>query len=168
MSETCRSYEDEMNIDCTALDVEWLGQPRLMMKYGRLLAEARRALDDAKEFLDYTRAQLDNKIRQDPESYDLTKATDTAVAAAILLQEEYKEASGTFIQAKFDVELLSTATRAVDGRKTALENLVRLHGMSYFAGPSVPRDLAAEREKHTQQINQDANKRVRITRRRTE
>ena len=168
MSENCRSYEDEMSIDCSALDVEWLEQPRLMMKYGRLLAEARRAQDDAKEFLDYTKARLDNEIRQDPENYGLAKATEAAVAGAILLQDEYKEAVNALIQAKFDTELLSTAVRAVDSRKSALENLVRLHGMSYFAGPAVPRDLAAEREKHTQQQNQESNQRVRISRRRKE
>ena len=163
-----RSYEEEMGIDCSALDVEWLEQPRLMMKYGRQLADARRAQDDAKEFLDYTKAKLDNEIRQDPDSYGLAKATETAVAGAILLQDEYREASSALIQAKYDTELLSTAVRAVDSRKTALENLVRLHGMSYFAGPAVPRDLAAEREKHTEKLNQDANQRVRIARRRKE
>ena len=168
MSETCRSYEEEMGIDCTALDVEWLEQPRLMMKYGRLLAEARKAQDDAKEFLDYTKARLDNEIRQDPDSYGLAKATESSIAGAILLQEEYKEASAALTEAKYRTELLSTAVRAVDSRKTALENLVRLHGMSYFAGPAVPRDLAAEREKHTQQLNQESNQRVRIARRRKE
>lgn len=169
MNQDCvRSYEEEMGIDCSALDVEWLEQPRLMMKYGRSLAEARRAQDDAKEFLDFTRAKLDNEIRQDPDSYGLAKATEAAVAGAILLQDEYKEASSALIRAKYDTELLSTAVRAVDSRKTALENLVRLHGMSYFAGPAVPRDLAAEREKHAKKLNQDANQRIRIAKRRKE
>ena len=36
---------------------------------------------------------------------------------------------------------------AIDQKKSALENLVKLHGQMYFAGPSIPRDLDKEWEK---------------------
>jgi hypothetical protein len=39
----------------------------------------------------------------------------------------------------------STVVRAIDQKKTALENLVKLLGASYFAGPKAPRDLTQER-----------------------
>ena len=41
-------------------------------------------------------------------------------------------------------------------QKTALENLVKLHGQQYFAGPSVPRDLSKEWERHERQKSVDA------------
>ena len=35
-------YETDMQIDETALDVEWLDQAELAMKYGRIYAECKR------------------------------------------------------------------------------------------------------------------------------
>ena len=46
-------------------------------------------------------------------------------------------------------------------RKAALENLVQLHGQSYFAGPSVARNLQKERERKIEKRKQ-ANTRIRI------
>jgi hypothetical protein len=34
----------------------------------------------------------------------------------------------------------------MEQRKDALENMVRLHGQQYFAGPRIPRNLTEERQ----------------------
>lgn len=137
-------YEKDVNIDPNSLDVEWLEQPNLMLKYGRIAAQTKLDMDKAKEKLEVVKAELDKDIRLNPEKYDIAKLTESVVASTILLQPEYKEASEAYIEATYEFNMARYAVQAISDRKDALENLVKLHGMQYFAGPSVPRDLSKE------------------------
>ena len=141
------NFEKDVNIDETILDVEWLEQPSLMLKYGKLVVEARKEYDLAKENLDVVKAELDKEIRSNPEKFELAKATESAILSAILTHPRYKEASERLIEAKYNLSMYQTAANAIDAKKSALENLVKLHGQQYFAGPKVPHDLSAERQK---------------------
>lgn len=141
------NYEDDIKIDETALDVEWLEQPSLMMKYAQLAAEMRSEMDKAKEALELVKSELDKDIRSNPEKYGLEKITDKVVENTIPTQNDYRRASKRYLDAKFNSDIAFGAVKAVDARKDALENLVRLHGQQYFAGPKVPRDLSSETER---------------------
>ncbi len=140
------NYEDDLKIDETALDIEWLDQPTLMFKYGKLLAYARMEADLSKENLNLVKAELDKDIRTNPEMYAIDKITEAAIQNTILTQSKYKKAYQRYIDASFEVNILQSAVSAVDQRKTALENMVRLHGQQYFAGPRIPRDLSEMRQ----------------------
>ena len=157
-------YEKDISIDETALDVEWLDQPRLMLKYAQHAARCKAELDRAKEALEVVKAELDRAIRQDPAKYEVKKVTESAIQSAILVQPQYQQASKDYADSKYEYEMAVAAVRAIDQKKTALENLVKLHGMSYFAGPQVPRDLSLEWQKRQGQT--EANKKVRIKRNR--
>ena len=160
------NYEQDVSIDETALDVEWLQQANLMYQYARYHAETKKAVDEAKERLDFIKAKLEMDIRANPETYGLSKVTESAVASAILLQPEYQEASKKYIEARYENDVASAAVRAIDQKKTALENLVKLLSVSYFAGPSVPRDLSLEWGEHIKRGEQkEHNKHVKIRRR---
>ena len=161
------NYEKDILIDETALDVEWLEQPRLMMKYTRYAADTRQEMDLARENLDLVRAELDKKIRNDPDRYDLVKITEGAVTNTIIAQPAYKDAMERFLVTKYEYEVAQGAVRAFDQRKSALENLVRLHGQQYFAGPSVPRDLSKEWEQREKErrINQSIGSKIKRTKR---
>lgn len=143
------SYEDDMHIDENALDVEFLEQPTLMARYARLLAEARRDRDLAKEALDLTKAEINLDIRDNPDKYNLTKITVDAVEACVLMEDSYKEAVKEYNDANYEVNVLQGVVNAVEHRKSALENLVKLHGQQYFAGPKIPHDLTELREQRT-------------------
>jgi hypothetical protein len=119
-------------------------------------------MDHAKEDLDVVKAQLDRDIRAFPDNYGLGKLTETIVSNTIIIQPEYKDAIDQFLNAKYEYDMAMAAVRAIDQKKTALENLVRLHGQQYFAGPSVPRDLTKEWEKTESQ--KQTNKKVSIRR----
>ena len=149
------NYEDDIRIDESSLDVEWLEQPRLMMKYTRHAVDMRQVMDLARENLDLCKAELDKEIRNDPESFGLAKITEGAINNTIIAQQEYKTASKQYLDAKYEYEVAQGAVRAFDQRKSALENLVRLHGQQYFAGPSIPRDLNEEVEKRKHQVNKN-------------
>jgi hypothetical protein len=161
------SYEDDVVIDETALDVEWLDQSRRMGNYCRIAAEARRTMDLAEENLDFVRATIERAIRLDPTKYGVVPGargiTEDSIKAAVKVHDEYQVASRAHIDAKYEHEVAVGAVRAFDHRKSALEKLVTLHGQNYFAGPSVPHDLSAERAKR----DQAAQRNVRIAGRET-
>ena len=156
-------YEQDTTIDPDALDTEWLEQPRLMMRYSKFLANARRELEQAKERLDIVRAELDKEIRTDPEKFGIVKVTEGAINSTILTDTRFQNGQKELNDAQYEVNMAQGAVRAVEGKKDALENLVRLHGQQYFAGPRVPRDLSKEWEQKQQQ--ESANKKVKIKRR---
>jgi len=160
------NYERDVSIDETALDVEWLQQAGLMYKYARYQAETKKVMDEAKERLDFIKAKLEMDIRTNPESYGLSKVTESAIASTILLQSEYQDAAKKYVEAKYENDVAVAAVRAIDQKKTALENLVKLLSVSYFAGPSAPRDLSLEwNERIEKKEQKELNKNVKIKRR---
>lgn len=154
-------YERDVGIDEQALDIEWLQQASLMYRYAKHQAQTRKAMDEAKERLDYVRASLEMDIRANPDKYGLSKVTEAAIASTILLQGGYQGASKAYINAKYENEIAGATVRAIDQKKTALENMVRLLAASYFAGPQAPRDLRVEWGEYIKkQGNRDANTKV--------
>lgn len=153
-------YETDISIDDSALDVEWLQQPILMMKYAQLEAQAQQEYEDAQVAYNITKAEIDRDIRDNPENYDLPKTTEGAIQAALRTTDRYKKAKKELNEAQYNWNMAQAAVRAMYGKKDALENLVRLHGQQYFAGPQVPRDLSKEWEQKQKQVS--SNKKVKI------
>lgn len=85
----------------------------------------------------------------------MVKITETTVKNAVTSDREVQKARSAIIEAKHEVDVLSAAVSALDQRKRALENLVTLHGQSYFSTPSVrnlepqARTAAAEKIEET-------------------
>jgi hypothetical protein len=155
------NYEDDVKIDETALDIECLEQPNLMLKYARHSARMIIALDQAKQDLDITKAEVDKEIREDPEAYGVKKVTEGSIQSAILTEDRYKEAFQKYLDAKFEAEMAKGAVRAFEQRKDMLEALIKLHGQQYFAGPRVPRDLSAQRNLQSKKVDQGIGSRLR-------
>lgn len=153
-------YQSELRIDCDNLDVEFLLQSQLFMKYAEACADARFVMDKAKEVLDIVKAEIDADIRSNPGKYDIgdKKITETFVSGLVLRQERYHETAMRYIEARHEYEILSAAVEAFQQRKSALENLVRLHGQSYFAGPSEPRNLPMEYVKRLTSMKRDISR----------
>jgi hypothetical protein len=145
------SYEDDIDIDETAIDVEWLDQAKLMREYCRIEAEAGRTMDLAKENVDFVWATIERVIRATPAQYGVTPGsrgiTEDSIKAAIQIHPQYQAAVRAHIDAKYEYGVAKGTVRAFDHRKSSLERLVQLHGQSYFSGPSVPRNLREERER---------------------
>lgn len=133
-----REQEDDFsffNIDPNNLDKEWIEQPGLFFTWASKLADARRDHEDAKSELDVVRAELSRDIREDPETYGITKLTEAVVALVIPEQQEYIDAAKALSKARHRQDIYQAAVNALDHRKRALENLVDLHGQNYFAKP---------------------------------
>lgn len=137
------TYEQELTIDTEALDVEWLEQPKLFMKYSRKKARALLDAKKAQERLKTVRSELVMDAHSGAMGKDV-KVTKDSVDAWVRSQSEYVEAKEEQIQMEFEADIYDAAVFAFHQRKAALENLVTLHGQQYFAGPHVPRNLSEE------------------------
>lgn len=155
------NYEKDMKIDEDALDIEWLEQPSLMLKYIKLQTQLQKEEELAKEKFELLKAELDKKIRSNPEKFELAKITDSVVQYTILLQNDYTNANIIYIDAKFENNVAKGAVRAMDIRKQSLENLVKLHGQGYFAGPKIPRNLTWEREERQKRVDKNVSEKLR-------
>ena len=155
-------YEHDVKIDPDALDIEWLNQAELMRKYSTYAAYAKQSVDEAKERLDVGKAKIEMDVRSDPAAYGLSKPTEAGIQSTILLQEGYQNLVHEYNEAKYEYEIALAGVRAIDQKKTALENLVKLLAASYFAGPQSPRDL---RKEHLEELDRKRkNTKVKISR----
>ena len=161
------NYEKDMRIDCSQLDIEWLEQSRLTLMYTKHQAQTQKEEEVAKEDLEFVSAELDKEIRNNPAKFKIEKITESVIRNTILLSEEYKKVNVEYTASKFENNIAKGACRAIDTKKVALENLVRLNGQQYFAGPRSPRDISQEWEKHEKQKNTDSKVGKRLNRTRT-
>ena len=159
------NYELDIEIDDSALDVEWLHQPALALKYGVYLAECRQTLQQAEETVKLIRAELIKKANDDSDRYlgKGVKPTGANIESYYRNHRRHKEAKEEWVKAQFEVNVAEVAYKEIStARKAALQNLVELHGQNYFAGPSVPRDLTYENLQKEKQ--KSSNKKIRMTR----
>jgi hypothetical protein len=141
-------YINDVSIDTSALDVEWLAQPQLMMEYGQIQADARKEMDEAKESVLVTYSRIEKKIRLDPAAYGLgDKVTEASIRSTIITLKEHREAQSKVINAQHEYSAAQAAVIALEHKKQALENLGRLLGLQYFSGPKIPYDLGREHRK---------------------
>ena len=136
-------YDKDLSIDPQALDVEWLKQPRLYMRYAEQLVDAKDRRDRLAQRLDVTKADADTKARQVLAATD-AKVTVDMVRAQVMKDADVQSDTDDLLKAEHEVGILQAAVKAFDMRKDALENMVRLHGQMYFAGPTVPRNIGDE------------------------
>jgi len=138
-----------MYIDENALDIEWLDQASLAMKYGKYWARCREVLTRAEENIKVIKAQLVQDIYHNPDEClgKGNKPTAINIEAYYRTHEDHIKAKEEWVQAQYEFNMAEVAKWEISNtRRLALENLVRLHGQQYFAGPSVPHDLAEIRE----------------------
>lgn len=141
------TFKDELAIDPNALDVECIEQPEKFFRVAEQAAEAKREVDRCKLALEVTEAELDNDIRANPAKYGISKVTENSLKAALKVTEAYQKAAEALSNAKYENDMLQSATSAWDQRKRMLENLVDLFGKQYFAGPVIPRNIVDEMDK---------------------
>jgi len=134
-------YADLIRIDPDALDVEWVEQPGRFLHLAEQLAHARKSLETAEQNYEVQEAKVAKSIREEATG---KRMTEGAIKEHLARSPKLTEAKNEIIQTRYEMEILAAAVRAMDVRKQALENLVRLQGQAYFAGPKEPRDLSLE------------------------
>jgi len=130
-------YEKDLSIDPNYLDAEFLNHSIRFMKYAQESAKANKAAKIAEENVKTVRSIIINEAKKSDVKY-----TESTLEAHYRTHDDYIKAKDEWIEATFYADLCTNAVFAMQARKTALENLVRLHGQEYFSNPQEPRDLA--------------------------
>lgn len=159
-------YESDMHIDEDALEQEWLDQAELAKKYGRYWSKCRKKFTLTEELIKVVRAELIKEVNDDPEKClgEDTKPTGPNVEAYYRTHKRHKDAKAAWVKAQFKANNAEIAYKEVSfARKAALENLVKLHGQEYFAGPSMPRNISEEREKRRKKVQSKVGSNIKRT-----
>jgi hypothetical protein len=129
--------ESIVSIDESQLDKEWLNQPGKMEDHCKALAGAKEILAHRKAKLSVIEAEVEFIIRANPKKFIKGSTTERTVKAATLLHPRYQKGQRRVIVSQKNVDMIQATVTALDHRKKALENLVTLHGQSYFSTPRV-------------------------------
>lgn len=133
-------FKEDITISKSNLDDEWLMQPELVYDYCTQLADAKLELEEAKVELDVVKADLEVDIRNNPHDHEIPKATESSIKAIVARHPDVKEAQQRLNEAKHSVAIIDSAVEALNHKRAALENLVKLFGQSYFAMPEATAD----------------------------
>jgi len=150
-----------LDIDKFNLDTEWIEQPKLYMRYVEKTADAREELDILKDQLSVARAELSLAIRKSPVKYlgDI-KVTEGSIAACFDTNKGLQKLNKAIIEKKHEIEVFAGMLTSLEQRKRGLENLVELHGRSYFAEPRAKGKVGeAITEKRTRSVYRKGVKR---------
>jgi len=135
--------EEDFAIDKYNLDEAWVSQPDTYRRYAEALADAKQDFELVKNELRLARADVEMRIRVDPEEFGLSKLTEGSVKVAVEQDSAVSKAELAVIDAKHKVNMLEASVAALDHRKRALSDLVSLHLADYFSKP-VPREGSQE------------------------
>jgi hypothetical protein len=135
-----------LEIDLLHLEQEWANQPLLYFRFAKKLSVARLKLDRAKDNLKLQEATIQKDIRENPDKYSIPKTTEGAIEKWTLLQPEYQDAVEEYNEKKYRVDLLEAMCDAIETRKWALENEVKLFGSGYWAKPRADENTREEIE----------------------
>ena len=153
--------ERDFQIDVNRLDEEWIRQPDLYRRYAVAAADAKQAHEEVKNDLSVIRADVEQQVRRNPDEFKLSKVTEGAIKTAIDLDEKVREAEEAVIGARHDMDVMQAAVGALDHRKAALGDLVRLFLADYFSKPQVDegsRDAVDDMEKKLTRKSQRRNR----------
>lgn len=128
-------YEDVLAMDPDALDEEWLLHPSHFMEVAESLGEAEAELARVVLDLDRRRAAIDLDVRVMPESYGLTKATNDAASNICAADEEVIALEDRKLSLQTEVNRRQRLLRAMEHRRSALEELSALFRSQYYSEP---------------------------------
>lgn len=144
-----RDFSDDMFIDEDKLEIEWLEQGSLALEYGDYLSYCQEMLTRAEEKVKVIRSKIYLWVLKNPKKYlGDGKITDKSIEAVTRTHKKHLQAKEEWIKAQRSYNDAKNAQWEISAtRKAALENMVKLHGQNYFAGPSIPHNLTKERKK---------------------
>lgn len=136
-----KQLKQRLEIDEYALEKECRDQPLLYAEIGELYVEAKSEAREAKEAVDFVKADLDSKIRTSPEEYGVTKLTEGSIASTILQRTEYDKAQHSFLSKQEIVDAFQILLSAAEQRKAMLRDLTSLWIYNYYSDTGPGRSL---------------------------
>lgn len=137
---------------------EWQRQPQSFLQIMVKLAEANKDKATAKAGLEECYATLSNAIRANPEKFRIVKITEATVEEVVLMNPQYKDLQKKFIDSSYLVDLLEAASKTMEHKKKALENLVYLTGQGIHSAPKAKPGTDAARTLRDQEARKNVEK----------
>ena len=144
-------------VDHNHLEWEWFRQSGLYFDYAEAEAEAEAEKGLAKLNIDVVKAEVEESIRNDPESYGLETTTEPAIKAAVARDKRVIKANEDYIRATKVDKILVGALRALEHKKRTLEKADERKLNAIYAEPKAPKYMkGVERS-----IDKEAGKKLR-------
>ena len=138
--EVLDELKTKLPINQFQLELECTNQPSLLAEVGEIASAARKEAKTSKEHVKFVESDLSAKIRKAPETYGLSKLTDTAITSTVILQKEYQEAITKSIDDAELADLLSILQSSVEQRKSLIRDLVSLYIYNYYSSQDLSKD----------------------------
>jgi len=126
------SWRTRLEINRYNLADELVKQPAFYAEVARHLPEFSKKKRIAKGEFEFAKSDLELRIRRDPHDFDVEKATDKAVAAAVVVQDEYQTKQALYFDAEELEHDLIVVVDAVADRKSMLRDTVELYVKDFF------------------------------------
>jgi len=115
---------EDLKIDFSSLETEWQKQALIYYKWSELWTEARHELNELKIKLSNIEAALYVDIKVNYANYNYKSApTESAIKSIVIQDKDYIDTRAKIASLTVKTELLSSAVRALEHKKSALENI---------------------------------------------
>lgn len=169
------NYEKDVQINLDALDIESVRYSHTFWLYCEEERKIGLEVQNKQQYYDYIKAENELELKRNPAIYckkheiklpekNLTEQT----AKSVLLITQFKKgtnlnkAYNEFCIVKDKQNTIQNAIKALERKKTGIENLIKLLGQQYFASPRTPRDLRKELNKIKEERREEINNIVKI------
>jgi hypothetical protein len=122
--ELSKLINDDLIIDNFSIEADWRKQAVNYYKWSKLLAETRYQLNEAKAKLSHIESTLYVDVRVNYDKYNYkNNPTEAAIRSIIVQDNDYMEARDKIAVLTVKAELLSSAVKALEHKKSALDYL---------------------------------------------
>ena len=125
-------FQKDLSINKYKLDEECLSHSSRYAYYAEAQAVAKTNISKAKDKLELTTAEAYMKIRTNFEN-EKQKVTEAIISSCVTMEESVIDARNELREAEEIYERLSVAVRAMEARRSELDNLVKLYVAGYFS-----------------------------------
>ena len=126
------SLRNSLAIDINLLHENAQEQPDLADRAGQLVAEAKSEAKKAKMRLEIAEATTEKDVRLQPETYGLTKVTESAIKSAVILHPDVISAKEELIENEKEAAMADAVYDAFQHRKSMLGIEAKLYIANYF------------------------------------
>lgn len=147
------SYKADLKIDKKNIDDEILRQPQLYYEWAQLEAEAKINEETAKRDYDIVLADVEEKVRANPEKYFEHNVTEGAIKNAVVTNRKVRRYRKKWDEARRHHKLIEKAEKAFEQRKRMIESYL------YHIHKRMSSDVRVPR-KVEERFNRDTRRRI--------
>ena len=126
MQERINELRAELAIDVNALDVDCQKQPQLITETTELLADLKLKAKQGKMNYDEVCSISEKQIREKPETFGISKITESAVKAAMIVHGDVHNAREKMLFAEHQADIVASIVDGYHHRRSMLDNEVKL------------------------------------------